>query len=186
MGDPGARLRVLVWNVHGFRAGVRSVAGLIASQGPDVVLLNEARFRWRLRSLARRLGMEYASGLSWPSPVTNAVLARRPWRVVSGRRVLLPRLRTRKRRGLMIARLRSAAGSLTAVSLHLGLSDSERVAHARIVTDSLAGEGEPLVLGGDLNETPERPAARWIAQRLNDDIYDIGLKFRHVADRAAE
>ena len=144
------------------------VAGVIASESPDIVLLNEARFRWRLRGLARRLGMEHTSGLTWPRPVTNAVLARRPWRIGSARRVLLPRLRTRKRRGLVVAALRGPEGPLSAAVVHLGLSDPERIEHARLVTDALAGEGRRVVLGGDLNEDPERPAARWLAERYWD------------------
>ena len=57
---------------------------------------------------------------------------------------------------------------MTAVSAHLGLSGPERKRHAREVTDYLAAMHGPVVLGLDLNEEADGPAARWIQDRLFD------------------
>jgi endonuclease/exonuclease/phosphatase family metal-dependent hydrolase len=57
---------------------------------------------------------------------------------------------------------------LAAVSAHLGLVPSEREHHARDLTDTLGGVDGPLILGLDLNEGPDSPAARWIGERLFD------------------
>ena len=43
------------------------------------------------------------------------------------------------------------------------LSDPERRRHARELTDGLAAAGAPVVLGVDLNEGPDGPAARWVS-----------------------
>jgi endonuclease/exonuclease/phosphatase family metal-dependent hydrolase len=67
--------------------------------------------------------------------------------------------------------------------VHLGLSGEERTEHARELTDLLAGR-EPVVLGGDLNEGPEEPAARWMAARFWDAARDAGRTFPAWEPRA--
>lgn len=57
---------------------------------------------------------------------------------------------------------------MTAISAHLGLVPGEREHHARDLTDHLGGIDGPLILGLDLNEGPESPAARWIGERVFD------------------
>jgi endonuclease/exonuclease/phosphatase family metal-dependent hydrolase len=64
--------------------------------------------------------------------------------------------------------------TLTAVSAHLGLSPHEREAHARELTDWLAGVEGPVILGLDLNESPEAPAARWLGGRVFDAFGHAG------------
>lgn len=73
-------------------------------------------------------------------------------------------------RGFVVAHVRRAGVRVSAVSAHLGLSSRERERHARELTDALAGsQGQgALVVGADLNEGPDGPAARWIAGRLYD------------------
>ena len=44
----------------------------------------------------------------------------------------------------------------------------EREQHARELTDLIAGIDGPVVVGADLNEGAESPAARWIGERLYD------------------
>jgi endonuclease/exonuclease/phosphatase family metal-dependent hydrolase len=55
-----------------------------------------------------------------------------------------------------------------AVSVHLGLRPVERLRHAEQLSDALRGLGGPIVLGGDLNETPEHAAASFLAERYWD------------------
>jgi endonuclease/exonuclease/phosphatase family metal-dependent hydrolase len=164
-----SRLRVLVYNVHGFRSGVRRVAGTVLEEAPDVALLNEARGRLRLWWFARRMGMRVAAhGLRLFGGVTNAVLLRPPWRPVHAEVVRFPRTGRLHRRGAVVVRARRAGETVTVVAVHLGLSDEERVRHAREMTDALVGSPPPMVVGGDLNEGPTGKAAVWIADRLWD------------------
>jgi endonuclease/exonuclease/phosphatase (EEP) superfamily protein YafD len=169
------KLRLLAYNVHGLRAGARKVARAIADEWPDIILLNECGFLGlRLRRFARRLGMQVSSGLRLFIPVTNAVLVRPPWRIIERHSLQFSRVLRRQRRGVVAARIGHAGFRLTIASVHLGLSDPERVRHAKELTDFLAGLSGPQFLGGDLNEGPERPAAQWITERFWDAFATAG------------
>jgi endonuclease/exonuclease/phosphatase family metal-dependent hydrolase len=163
------RLRVVAYNVHGFRSGVRRVARTVSEERPDVALLNEAKGPFRLWRFARATRMRVAGhGLRLFGRVTNAVLLRPPWRAVHVRVIRFSKSGGLPRRGAIVVRARRAGVPVTVVAVHLGLSDAERVVHSRELTDALAGLGPPTVLGGDLNEGPDGKAAAWIADRLWD------------------
>lgn len=163
------RLRVLAYNVHGFRSGVRRVARTVSAERPDVALLNEARGRFRLWRFGRATGMSVAGhGLRLFESVTNAILLRPPWRAVHVGVIRFSRSGGLPGRGAIVVRARRTGVPVTVVAVHLGLSDAERAAHARELTDALAGMDPPILLGGDLNEGPEGKAAAWIADRLWD------------------
>ena len=162
-------LRVAAYNVHGFRAGTSAVADALAGEEPDVAILNEVGFLgFRLRRCASLLGMEHVSGLWRMRPVRNAVLARRPWRIVGKHVERLPRHAGSIQRGVVFALARRAGRRLTVGAVHLGLSQRERELHARELTDLLAGVPHPVIFGGDLNEGPDGPASAWIAGRYWD------------------
>jgi endonuclease/exonuclease/phosphatase family metal-dependent hydrolase len=162
-------LRVLAWNVHGYRAGPTRVGEVIAEQGPDVVLLNEAGYlRFRARRLGSRLGMRVVSGGGFRTRIPNAVLIRPPWRLVEYRVEVLPRAGRELRRGAVLATIGRAGRRILAAAVHLGLSRRERVRHAEVLTDLLVTHRHPVILGGDLNEGPDGPAASWMAARFWD------------------
>jgi endonuclease/exonuclease/phosphatase family metal-dependent hydrolase len=170
-------LRVAAYNVHGFRAGTREIAEALAAESPDVLLLNETRYLgFRLHRFARRMGMGVVSGtgLFRKTRIPNAVLARPPWRVVRHDVIPLPRLGRTVRRGMVVAVLGRTGLRLAAAAFHLGLAERERVEHARLVTDVLAGRREAVILGGDLNEEPDGGAASWIAARFWDVFQAAG------------
>jgi len=162
------RMRVMVWNVHGFRAGARAMGEAVRSQEPDLVIVNETGYLgFRLRRFARRLDMEGSTGATLRWRIPNAVLARRPWRVIRGQVAVLPRTGRGVRRGAVMAQMGRSGIRLWVVGVHLGLSGQERAVHARVLTDMLAGR-DPAVIGGDLNEDETGSAARWISGRYWD------------------
>lgn len=162
------RLRVMVWNVHGFRAGIRPVAEAVRALEVDILILNETRYLGlHLYRFARRLRMATAAGTGLIRPVPNAVLVRPPWRIVRHEKVVFPRTRRTVRRGAVIAVVGRAGTRVHTAAVHLGLSGPERIEHARVLTDLVAGR-HPLLVGGDLNEGPEGPAAGWIGERYWD------------------
>jgi endonuclease/exonuclease/phosphatase family metal-dependent hydrolase len=179
------RLRVMVWNVHGFRAGVAAIGDAVASAEPDVLILNETRYLgFRLRRFSRRLGLSSAAGTGLWRPIPNAILVRPPWRIVRHEKVVLPRSRRTIRRGVVTATIGRAGTRLEVTAVHLGLSGGERLEHARLLTDTLAG-ARPLILGGDLNEGPDGPAASWIGGRYFDVCATgCGSTFPSAAPRA--
>jgi endonuclease/exonuclease/phosphatase family metal-dependent hydrolase len=166
-------LRVMTWNVHGFRAGTKAIADAVRGEEADVLILNETGYLgFRLRSFSRRLGMEGSTGATLRWRIPNAVLAKPPWRVVRGQVAVLPRKGRTLRRGAVLAQLGRTGQRLWVVGVHLGLSGQERVAHARVLTDLLAGR-HPTILGGDLNEDQSGGAARWISSRYWDAATEL-------------
>ncbi|HEX2026336.1 MAG TPA: endonuclease/exonuclease/phosphatase family protein, partial [Actinomycetota bacterium] len=111
-------------------------------------------------------------------------LVRPPWRIVGWEKVVFPRARRTIRRGAVLATIGRAGRRIEVVAVHLGLVNAERVEHARVLTDLVAGR-RPLVLGGDLNEGPDGPAASWIGDRYWDVCReDCGPTFPARSPRA--
>lgn len=164
------RLRVLVYNVRGFRAGVAAVAAAVHGAAPDVALVCEGRSRGRLRRFARAMEMQVVAPRWFPlsrSP-RNAVLVRPPWRVLEWR---LHRFGLSKRfypRGALVAHLGRAGHRVWALSVHLGLAPAERRRHAEELLHLVHSLDGPLFVGGDLNEGPDGSAVGWVAERLWD------------------
>ncbi|HEV3475821.1 MAG TPA: endonuclease/exonuclease/phosphatase family protein [Actinomycetota bacterium] len=168
------RLRVMVWNVHGFRAGASRMADAAAAEEPDVLIVNETGwFGIRLRRFSRRVAMRPATGLRGFRRIRNAVLVRAPWRIVGRQVIRFPRAGGNRLRGIVLAAVGRAGRRLSVGAVHLGLSAKERTEHVRELTDVLAGHDAVLV-GGDLNEGPDGPAVTWIAGRLWDVLKDGG------------
>lgn len=171
------RLRVATYNVRGFRDDPSALIDVVDRTAPDLLLLQETGPRHTFRSFAAAVGMEPAAD-PW-SPlrrrVKNAVLARPPWRVAQTR---LHRFQGSARfypRGALIAHVGRAGRRLWAVSIHLGLAPAERNAHVRELTDLCAGlAGAPIVIGGDLNATPDQRAPGWLADRFWDAWSEVG------------
>ncbi|HXF73715.1 MAG TPA: endonuclease/exonuclease/phosphatase family protein [Actinomycetota bacterium] len=170
MRTSAARVRVVAYNVRGFRAGARRVAEAVGGLDADVLLLQETGGRLALRRFARALGMAVAADP--PSPfrrrVKDAVLARPPWRLGRHRLHRFPGSAPWYPRGALVARLLGPGAAVWAVSFHLGLRPGERRRHAALLRALLAGLGGPVVAGGDLNEGPEGRAASLLRGTLVD------------------
>ncbi|MDP9341148.1 MAG: endonuclease/exonuclease/phosphatase family protein [Actinomycetota bacterium] len=164
------RLRVLVYNVKGFRRGVDRVAAVVAAHAPDVALLNECGTGRQLRRFGGATGMEAAAPRLWPlvRTVRNSVLVRPPWRVVEFHLHRFERSNRFHPRGAVAAHLGRAGFRVSALSVHLGLSPQERRRHAEELTDLTLTLPAPFLVGGDLNEGPEGRSAAWIAARMWD------------------
>ncbi len=161
----------MTYNVRGFRDGLDRVAEVVERFAPDVVLLQESGPRRSLRRFAADLGMDAAAD-PW-SPlrrrVKDAVLARPPWRIVEHRQHRFERSARFYPRGAMIAHVGRAGRRIWAISIHLGLTPTERNAHVHELTDLCGGlAGGPVVIGGDLNALPDERAVRWLADRYSD------------------
>jgi endonuclease/exonuclease/phosphatase family metal-dependent hydrolase len=168
------RLRAATYNARSFRGGVDRAAALFEEAGPapggppDVLMLQECGRRRVTRAFAEALGMGLVSSHRPFRRVRNAILYGPSWRPVSTAIVDLPRDRGAMPRGFVAVRLRRDGVTLTVASAHLGLGGAERRRHARLLADELVAGGAAVVLGADLNEGPDGPAARWISGRLFD------------------
>lgn len=164
------RVRVVVYNVRGFRDGFERLVRQVGRLEPDVVLLNETGGRWQLAWFARTLGMDLARD-PW-SPlrrrVKDAVLVRPPWWIAEHRQHRFEGGPWLYPRGALVARIENGGARLCAVSIHLGLHPRERLAHARALVGLLRDVGTPVVMGGDLNERPEGRAVAYLSERFPD------------------
>jgi len=100
--------------------------------------------------------------------VKNAVLVRSPWRIVSHRLHRFAGDEGMYPRGALIAQVGRAGRRLWVVAVHLGLSPVERRRDAEELADLVRGLPGPILIGGDLNETPEKKAAAFLAERFWD------------------
>ena len=173
------RLRVLVYNVRGFRHGVEQVLAVTRDLAPDIALITECGTRRVLRRFAREMGMQATAGelpWVWRRAPRNAVLVRAPLEVdavqpmrfssVSG-------VKTYPRGATVTTISREATPICTAVCLHLGLVDGERPWHARELLAELDENplGDPsgrFLVGGDLNELPGGPAVVELTHGMRD------------------
>ena len=164
-------MRVVTYNVRGFRDGRDRVADVVRRLEPDVLLLQETGARRHLRRFAEGVGMRVGRD-PW-SPlrrrVKNAVLLAEPWRFTS---IELERFATARRwypRGALVARITSGAEVVWAVAVHFGLGGAERSAQAASLMDLARGlDGGLVIVGGDLNATPDMRAVVRIAHDLRD------------------
>jgi endonuclease/exonuclease/phosphatase family metal-dependent hydrolase len=165
------RLRVVVWNVRGFRGGLDRAAKIAGRFEPDLVLLNETGGRRRLRRFARAIGMTATADPYSPfrRRVKNGVLVRPPWRVLEHRlQRFADSMRAMYPRGMLVCQIDRDGFRLCAVCVHLGLHPMERLHAAQELCD-LAGSWQvPTLVGGDLNERPEGRAVGMLAERLGD------------------
>ncbi|AQZ64914.1 unnamed protein product [[Actinomadura] parvosata subsp. kistnae] len=166
-------IRVGTYNLHGLRDSVPALARVIADARADVLCVQEApRFlRWR----ARRAALAAASGLSVATPGRVGGVA-----VLVGPRARVLHAETRRlraflgleRRALAVAVVQAEGARLAVGSLHLDLHDAARMRHAveavALMEDVAARHGAAVVLAGDVNEHPHRPAWRYLAGRLAD------------------
>jgi endonuclease/exonuclease/phosphatase family metal-dependent hydrolase len=170
------RIRVIVYNVRGFRGGSERLVRMVGHFEPDVVLLNETGGRWRLRRFARALGMDLAAD-PWAflrRRVKDAVLVRPPWRIVQRRQHRFEGGPWMYPRGALVTRLDRHGVSLCAISIHLGLHPRERLAHAKELVDLVRDVDAPIVAGGDLNERPDGRAVGVLSGRLLRDAWLLG------------
>ncbi len=164
------RLRVVVYNVRGFRDGFDRLVRLVGHFSPDVVLLNETGGRLRLRRFARALGMDVAHD-PW-SPfrrrVKDAVLVRPSWWISEHHQQRFEGTPFMYPRGALVARLENGDARLCAVSTHLGLHPRERLTDARELVRLVRDVEIPIVVGGDLNERPDGRAVELLSEWFRD------------------
>jgi endonuclease/exonuclease/phosphatase family metal-dependent hydrolase len=168
---------VLSYNVHGLRDDVAALAAVVRAADPDVVILQEAprRFRWRTKSaaLAHRFGLVVAGG-GLPA-LGNLVLTSLRVRVHEQRCVRYPLTPGRHLRGVVVVHCSVGAAPFVVAGSHLATDDGERPAQAEILREVLAGVGDPLLLGIDVNETPDGTAWRTLTgARLVDAAVAAG------------
>ncbi|MFI7074015.1 endonuclease/exonuclease/phosphatase family protein [Micromonospora sediminicola] len=182
MPGPGVPLRVLSYNVHSQRDDTAALAEVVREVGPDVVIVQEGprRFRWRQKSatLAESFGMVVAAG-GLPS-LGNLLLTTLRVRVTETRCQRYPLTPGRHLRGAAYARCRVGGVDFLLAGSHLSTDPAERPAQAAAFKRELAASPLPVVAGADLNEGPDGPAWRTVAEGLTDAAVAADRADRHT------
>lgn len=180
MAAPGARLRVVTYNLHGLRDDRNAMVSLLRGLAPDVLILQEAprRFRWRhgCAALAHALGMVVATG-GQPA-LGNLILTDLRVAVKQAWPVRFPLTPGRHLRGVALADCLVAGVSLLVAGSHLSTDPTERPGQAERLVEVLAehaGTDGPLVLGVDVNDVPGSPAWQALADTLTDTTAAAGV-----------
>ena len=164
---PSGRLRLLTWNIHGCigvdrRYSPERILAVIRAIDPDVVALQEVDGRRpQHRGMSQFDYLLHGTGLhGLVSPTLqhrggdygNAVLSR--WPILDVRRHDLS-IRRREPRGALDVDVNTPAGPIRVISLHLGLSWSERAQQCEAlcgVFEASAEAASPVAVMGDFNE----------------------------------
>lgn len=194
-GAPPRTVRVMVYNIHAGKDAegvdnLQRVADVVRDAAADVVLLQEVDRGTRrsggvdqLDVLARQTGLHGAFGKSLTYQGGDygiAVLSR--WPIVSQRTAPLPVDPPQERSGgayeprvALVVTVASPAGDLTVVNTHIDASREDRWRRQEIVTvlalaDSARGV---LLLGGDMNSTPESAVQERVRARGLRDAWAL-------------
>lgn len=176
-------IRVLDFNTHRSFGGIAAVAAEIRAVDPDIVLLQEIdRFHGRTGGidqaayLAESLGMNHAFGANVRSGGAGeygvAILSR--FEILGTRNYLLPNGPGGEQRGLLGVGVEIGGQEVRIYTTHLqnkivGL----REAQARHIAGILAGEENPVILGGDMNATVNTATLAPLT-RLLVDAWTVG------------
>jgi endonuclease/exonuclease/phosphatase family metal-dependent hydrolase len=150
-------IRVLTYNVRSLRDDRAALVRVVRACAPDVLVVQEAPrlLRWRSRcaALAQDTGLFYVAGGRTAGGNLLLAGARVGVHGVVERRI--PQRRRDPIRGVVAATLGVDAQRFGVVGIHLSLSAAGRARDVDVVLDTVRGLGTlPVVVAGDLNETP--------------------------------
>ncbi|NEE01800.1 endonuclease/exonuclease/phosphatase family protein [Phytoactinopolyspora halotolerans] len=135
-GPATVRLRLVSYNVHGFKRDAAAVAAVLRELDPDVVCLQEApsRLAWRGKcaALARRAELLYAGGGGTSAGTALYTAVRVD--VHDRQEHLLRRTPGLRRRGVVMAALGKGPVRFAVASVQLGVDAGERARHLTEIT----------------------------------------------------
>lgn len=178
----GVPLRVVSYNIHSQRDDTAALAEVVRAAEPDVVIVQEGprRFRWRQKcaTLADSFGLVVAAG-GLPA-LGNLLFTSLRVRVTGTRCQRYPLTPGRHLRGAAYAECRVGGSRFLLAGSHLSTDPAERPTQAAAFKRELAAATLPVVAGADLNEGPDGPAWRTVADGLTDAAAAMDRADRHT------
>lgn len=167
------QLRVMTYNVRSLRDDGDAVARVIRAAAPHVVCLQEApRFlRWQAKaaSLARQAGLVTVTGGRPASG--NLILCAMGIDVLGSWDISLSAEPGLHQRGAAAALMSYRGQQFALAGTHLDLRSEPRVRHVAELDQALASvlpPGTPVIVAGDMNDTPGSPVWQALcAQRVD-------------------
>jgi endonuclease/exonuclease/phosphatase family metal-dependent hydrolase len=175
MTEGRASLRVLSYNIRSLRDDKHAVAGVIRACAPDVVCIQEApRFlRWRSKraAIARGSGLVVATA---DRPAGLMLMTSLRVKILRTGFRLLSKSPDLHQRGVCWADVEAGGARWRIASIHLSLDADERLRHQDELWACLTHDGLPLVVAGDVNETPDGPVWADFTHQLVDAAVAAG------------
>jgi endonuclease/exonuclease/phosphatase family metal-dependent hydrolase len=172
-------LRLLTYNVRSLRDDHHAVTRVIREAEPHVACIQEApRFlRWRstCAALARRSGLVVVSG--GRTAGANLILSSLSVDVISACDLTFSRDTRRHLRGTSIAVLTLRSHRFAVAGIHLDLVAEPRLRHVgelHAAIDQRVPPDVPAVVAGDVNDDPDSPVWRALAERGVDAWSVVG------------
>ncbi len=161
-------LKIMTYNLRfGEHASMQEIGQYIASESPDIVLLQECDWATYRERAPRQHGVKFMNELASETGMFPAygkaivhkggyyglgILSRYP--IVATERIYLPADYSKEQRVMLMADIELPDGQIiTAVSTHIGLSDKERMQQVKYIEKQLKGRTY-VILAGDMNATP--------------------------------
>ncbi|GAB3584765.1 endonuclease/exonuclease/phosphatase family protein [Calidifontibacter terrae] len=171
----GQLIRVTTYNVRAFKDDNDSLAQIVRTLAPDVLLMQEAPRHpmsgHRIASFAEKVGMTWSDGRrGWMSTTLLTSLRLNVHDCVHRN---LPVRKGDEPRGYCLATV-SLPGHrpIHAASLHMSLRQVDRKAGGAAFVTALQPDLIPAVIGGDLNETPGHDLWTLFGQTLHEVSHD--------------
>ncbi|ATG52434.1 metal-dependent hydrolase [Brachybacterium vulturis] len=174
-------LRILSWNLWELRGDLAALIGAAEDLQPDVLLIQEAprfvlptaRLQWLARRIGRRVLLGGVGGRGLAILVTDEVAAQVIRRGAHPVAQTVSDLNSTYPRGIAAVRLSvPGGGAVVVAATHLALQEDNRQRHAEHLAALVRGAGAPVIVGGDLNETADGAARRFLAPLLRDPVDD--------------
>ena len=180
-GEDTLRLKVMTYNLRfGERASLTELAGLIRSEHPDFVAIQEVDCRTRRdgidhqhdKDFSTELGLQTGMFPLYGKTIAFAggwygvgILSAHPY--IEVKKVMLPQTTAAEEpRALLVALFEVGGDTVAFASTHWALTSESRQQQAEAVSQEAEAYGYPMVLGGDFNAEPDAPeiqtmCARW-------------------------
>lgn len=151
------RIRVATYNVRAFKDDHKALLRVIDAIGADVLLLQEVPRHpfsgHRIAALAADTGLTWSAGRRYRMSTTLLTSLRLD--LLDFAHFSLPVTKGDEPRGFCMASVALPGHRpMHVASLHMSLRGADRKAHIPIILDALDPQHQPVVFGGDLNETP--------------------------------
>ncbi len=163
-------LKIMTYNLRfGEHASMQEIGQYIASESPDIVLLQECDWATYRENAPKQNGVRFMNELAKETGMFPAygksivykkgyyglgILSKYP--IVSAERVYLPNEYSKEQRIMLVADIELPDGEIiTAVSTHIGLSEKERMQQVKFIEKKLKSKKGKVILAGDMNATPE-------------------------------
>jgi endonuclease/exonuclease/phosphatase family metal-dependent hydrolase len=171
----GSALRVVGYNLRDLKDDRRALLRVLLAVRPDVLCAQEVPRRlgsaWRLGRLARRAGLVPVCGGRGSGGTAVLVAPGVQVRWAGAARLPVEHWWTRTRGYAAVGVGRPGEPAVTVVSVHLGLTPTQRADHVDRILRGLPGlAGPPYIVVGDLNEPPGGPSWLALAALVRDGV----------------